>query len=1211
VLVPGAAISPGYNPEANFDGSRILSMTNSVYRTSRPFARCLWLALVLLALLASASLWSAETRVMVAEDFGESWRWRKFAEETFGQDVTALAHEHNGGIYVGVADSAIYRYDGYLWTRITTGPREEFAPPDPIHRILVSGRGTGNTRIYAISDRGLWRMVGKVELVLVRPGRVFLAAPSHDGGVVLIDANGQVVVVEKDGEPKPFRKPVDQKYHPLHSFVIDVEEVHWLASDVGLLRREPGKALDVWKEDVHLPLDVKDIRCTRILSVPYVSGRHGAAFGLDTPELWALFEPRGGERTLIRHFPSTGDSWKQVDFDGPTPAVSSVTRDGLGNYYLIDTAGQLFFSVRGDRFESVASDQLGIAAESLRFGVQDSHGFNWFAYQLSGQRGGAARFDPHSDRWTAIPFADGVNRAIRSLLHTEARDGTERLWVACKDGVHRSDEHGAFQPLQDKIGDTELLNISTLAQDIKGKVWIGSASNFPDAFFFDPDDKPGAKTGFRLKKPYDDIPQYIKRIVPGWRHTLWFLPVERKSADRYTVFSLEGGNFYMPPEPKEISLGGQPMGKAMDLVQTRAGDVILATDHGLVSERGETWTKDSGLIASSISRVLEAPDSSIWVCYFDAFGVTRIGPDGQLQHFDHSNGLPNPRVWSITSTGGGGDDSFVWFGTGDGITRFDGATLYNYRIGGLHQSVGLALTRSATQDRTVYLGTHRHGVYRLRLDDRRKPRVYPPDIVALDEDGSDNAYRFTLHGRDFEEQTRADELLFRSRLQGGSWSEFSTERTVIHRNLEPGDHVFVVEARDVDNNQVVSPGIRKFSVPTSLLLPAWIFWPLLILIAVLVVALLVALGKGVARLRDPLRKARHAFGNAAEAAFVLDLQGRIVSSNRAAIETLRLHGLGDRLRGLPVDSIAALPGGEVQSLVRAVTQGHAERGEIEEFEDGTGRVLRFRVVPVRGSSSSSKVCGALLLVDDCTRSARQRATTRRRQRMGAVRDLAGRIHAEIDESLACISTGLERLAAASESPSRSEWEALEKQSEMLSDLAGSLKHFVGRDRDADRVELSTSQILDGLIGGGANGDGVLPPEVRVDYRAQPGLWHVHVERDAVRDAMVAVLHNCSDAMPDGGSVVVRLTNHQLDESDGDLAPGRYVEISIRDAGPGIDRVQLERIFDPLFTTKSTARHRGLGLSFAYGVVRRQGGDIRVQSEGGEGTTVRILLPAQG
>jgi signal transduction histidine kinase len=97
----------------------------------------------------------------------------------------------------------------------------------------------------------------------------------------------------------------------------------------------------------------------------------------------------------------------------------------------------------------------------------------------------------------------------------------------------------------------------------------------------------------------------------------------------------------------------------------------------------------------------------------------------------------------------------------------------------------------------------------------------------------------------------------------------------------------------------------------------------------------------------------------------------------------------------------------------------------------------------------------------------------------------------------------------------------------------------------------------------------------------------------------------------GGKLTIRVANRRFEEPLGSLPPGRYVEISVADQGPGMDEAQRLRVFDPLFSTKPSHRHRGLGLTAAHSIVRRHGGDIAVDSGLGRGTRVLVYLPAAG
>lgn len=132
--------------------------------------------------------------------------------------------------------------------------------------------------------------------------------------------------------------------------------------------------------------------------------------------------------------------------------------------------------------------------------------------------------------------------------------------------------------------------------------------------------------------------------------------------------------------------------------------------------------------------------------------------------------------------------------------------------------------------------------------------------------------------------------------------------------------------------------------------------------------------------------------------------------------------------------------------------------------------------------------------------------------------------------------------------------------------------------------------------------------VRCEFDVAPGCLPLLVDREQVGQAVANVVRNAVEAMPEGGVVTVRAANADLEgERLPGLKPGRYVRISVEDRGVGIPREQLPLIFDPFFSTKEGGT--GLGLATAFSIVNAHQGVITVDSEPGEGTCVRIYLPA--
>jgi signal transduction histidine kinase/PAS domain-containing protein len=137
------------------------------------------------------------------------------------------------------------------------------------------------------------------------------------------------------------------------------------------------------------------------------------------------------------------------------------------------------------------------------------------------------------------------------------------------------------------------------------------------------------------------------------------------------------------------------------------------------------------------------------------------------------------------------------------------------------------------------------------------------------------------------------------------------------------------------------------------------------------------------------------------------------------------------------------------------------------------------------------------------------------------------------------------------------------------------------------------------------------PAISVEVAGAEGLWPARVDAAQLESALLNLAINARDAMPDGGRIVIQTANQMLDAREGrerNLPAGHYLSICVTDSGTGIPQDIVDRIFDPFFTTKPIGQGTGLGLSMIHGFVRQSGGQIRVQSEEGRGTTMCMYLP---
>jgi PAS domain S-box-containing protein len=237
---------------------------------------------------------------------------------------------------------------------------------------------------------------------------------------------------------------------------------------------------------------------------------------------------------------------------------------------------------------------------------------------------------------------------------------------------------------------------------------------------------------------------------------------------------------------------------------------------------------------------------------------------------------------------------------------------------------------------------------------------------------------------------------------------------------------------------------------------------------------------------------------------------------------------------------------------------------------------------------------------------------RQAQKMEAVGQLTGGIAHDFNNLLAGISgnlellekrlgegrlSGIERYIAAAQGASRRAAALTQRL------LAFSRRQTLDpRPVDANKLIAGMEDLVRRSVG----------PNVELEVVGAGGLWRTRVDPSQLENSLLNLCINARDAMaPAGGRLTIETANKWLDDRaarERDLAPGQYISLCVTDTGSGMTPEVIARAFDPFFTTKPLGEGTGLGLSMIYGFVRQSGGQVRIYSELGKGTTMCLYLP---
>jgi PAS domain S-box-containing protein len=357
------------------------------------------------------------------------------------------------------------------------------------------------------------------------------------------------------------------------------------------------------------------------------------------------------------------------------------------------------------------------------------------------------------------------------------------------------------------------------------------------------------------------------------------------------------------------------------------------------------------------------------------------------------------------------------------------------------------------------------------------------------------------------------------------------------------------------------------------------------------------------------------FHSMAEAVLVIDTKGEIMLSNPAAEKMLRykpgmtvelLRSLSNVFRA---DGVTPLPVSEMPAA-------RALRGE--QFDD-TEIIVR----PLSGSEqvhlvisgrplrdASGTINGAALIYHDISASRDTERRLQQAQKLDAIGKLTGGVAHDFNNMLTVITGTTETLVATLKNqPSLLKTaELIDQAAERCRELIQHLLAFARRQPlhprnvDINNTVLDIAKLLRPTLGEQIEINSIFEREAMIS----------HVDPSQLAHSLLNMAINARDAMPNGGKLLFETRNIVLDETyaaaNPDVKPGPYVMLAVSDSGTGMSQAVQDKVFEPFFTTKEVGKGSGLGLSMVYGFVKQSGGHIKIYSEEGHGTTIKLYLP---
>ncbi|MES2306628.1 MAG: PAS domain S-box protein [Gemmatimonadota bacterium] len=694
------------------------------------------------------------------EPGGGGWQFSRYstAEGLPSDEVTGLLESRSGTLWAGTARGLAW-FDGWLWHELpadSTGiPRRPpsliaDAPGDSVlvvvHNLLYIGTTTGFTRLAVVVE-------GKEK-------QVTSAATTKDGMLILIPPGSADplprLVRYRNNQFQLVTPPAELGNHDVAALFPGAGGVAWLNTTTGLWYNDGSG----WT--LRFPSGAVPFRVGAVLQREDGSG----LFSLVSPDARAgLWEWNAGEQPRRRAS------------EGEVRLLhASFARDGVA--VAVYMGGQM----RIREHDSWSTYDLpGSQILDARTVLHDHLGDTWI-----GTGSGLVLFRGSSGLWAGIPHGFPSPRDRINAIVTDTNDGT---WAGTADGIDVFEADGSIRHIATALG-KPVGGVTGLARDSAGNIWVARGSTPGGALRWDGKNWRlfGAGDGLLASRIHDISVDRSGRV--------WFLGLEgsAQSSSGPGAFVLDDGHFtQVGPEQ------GLPSGKVYAFAEAPDGTRWFGSGGGLSRWRKGAWTHWTQRTGRTGNRKFRAPlrvftlavDSTGKIWFGDqqeplAYGIGTVDARDSLAFYTTADGLLNNRVWRLVA----GADGTIWAATESGLSAMHDGNWFSF---GTDRGLGYPQLWALEVDGTaVSVGTQGGGMRQLDLDAARQP---PPRVTILESVTEGRraylrwmvvAYRGSLASALIETRYRVD---------GGTWSGWSTDRVATLNDMKPGEHRVEVQAK--------------------------------------------------------------------------------------------------------------------------------------------------------------------------------------------------------------------------------------------------------------------------------------------------------------------------------------------------------------------------------------------------------------------------------